>query len=200
MGKQYDDRVNGDTKVFQDQEDLEKYCCDMRNSGEDINPCIKEKENRGVKYIGAKEVEELRKNAYEVACYSKIDEAKELLKIGDPYGYFTLNVAEAYANMANIAVPEEIEKLKPKAHKVFANYKFNEAKKTLETDPRSSIVNLLLAKEHAILANIPLPDFFENVKIKAYTNYRNAMIKDAENVRNNFGYMFGDEGYPPVNI
>ncbi|PKP56979.1 MAG: hypothetical protein CVT89_05275, partial [Candidatus Altiarchaeales archaeon HGW-Altiarchaeales-2] len=30
-----------------------------------------------------KEVEELRKNAYEVACYSKIDEAKELLNKGD---------------------------------------------------------------------------------------------------------------------
>jgi|GEM_PF-5441397 len=127
-----------------------------------------------------KEVEELRKNAYEVACYSKIDEAKELLNKGDADGYAALNVAEAYSKKANMQIPAEIEKIKPKAHEVFANYKFNAAKETLETDPGDSVVALLLTEKHAKLANVQLPADFESVKNKAYTNGINAKIKDAE--------------------
>ncbi len=126
------------------------------------------------------DIEELRKNAYEIACYSKIDEAKELLNKGDADGYTTLNVATSYAKKANITIPEEIEKIKPKAHEVFANYKFNAAKETFETDPGDSIVNLLLTEKHAKFANVQLPADFESVKNKAYTGGINAKIKDAE--------------------
>ncbi|CEG11165.1 hypothetical protein MSIBF_A1250004 [groundwater metagenome] len=126
------------------------------------------------------EVEELRKKGYEIACYSKINEANKLLNKGDADGYAALNTAEAYAKKANIQVPAEIENLKPLAHDVFANYKFNAAKETLETDPGDSIVNLSLAEKHAKLANVRLPADFEEIKNKAYTNGINAKIKDAE--------------------
>jgi len=127
-----------------------------------------------------KEVEELRKNAYKIACYSKIDEANELLNQDNADGYAALNTAEAYSKKANIQVPAEIEKIKPKAHEVFANYKFNAAKETLETDPGDSVVNLLLTEKHTKLANAKLPADFEKIKNKAYTNGINAKIKDAE--------------------
>ncbi len=127
-----------------------------------------------------KEVVELKIKAYEIACYSKIDEAKELLNKGDSDGYAALNTAEAYAKKANIAVPAEIEKIKPKAHEVFANYKFDEAKKTLETDPGDSVVALLLTEKHAKLANVKLPADFEKINKKAYENGITAKIKDAE--------------------
>ncbi|PKP57058.1 MAG: hypothetical protein CVT88_09425, partial [Candidatus Altiarchaeales archaeon HGW-Altiarchaeales-1] len=127
-----------------------------------------------------KEVEELRKNAYEIACYLKINEAKELLNKGDADGYAALNTAEAYSKKANMAVPKEIDELTPKAHEVFANYKFNAAKETLETDPGDSVVNLSLTEKHTKLANVPLPADFESVKNKAYNNGINAKIKDAE--------------------
>ncbi|MDI6730555.1 MAG: hypothetical protein QMD06_03320, partial [Candidatus Altarchaeum sp.] len=125
-------------------------------------------------------VEELRKNAYEIACYSKIDEAKELLNKGDVNGYTTLNVATSYVKKANITIPEEIEGLKPLAHNVFMNYKFNDAKKVIESDPGDAIVALLLAEKHAKLANVLLPNDFEEIKNKAYINGINAKIKDAE--------------------
>jgi len=127
-----------------------------------------------------KEVEELRKEAYVIACNSKIAEAKELLNKQDADGYAALNVAEAYAKKAGIATPAEIEKIKPLAHKVFANYKFNAAKETLETDPGDSIVALQLVEKHAKLANTSLPADFESIKRKAYENGINAKIKDAE--------------------
>jgi len=138
--------------------------------------------------ITVKEVEELRKKAYEIACYSKIDEARELLSKNDPDGYAALNVAEAYAKKANIQIPDEIEKLKPLAHKVFADYKFNAAKETIETDPADSVVSLLLVEKHAKLSNTPLPADFEEIKIKAYNNAINAKIKDAEEALKNNDY------------
>jgi len=148
-------------------------------------------------------VEELIKGVYLSSIYLKINKAKELLNKGDIGGYdfliFAESCAEAYAKKANIPVPEEIEKLKLKAHEVFANYKYNAAKETLETDPGDSVVNLLLTEKHTKLANVPLPADFESVKNKAYTNCKNAMIKDAlritpypEDACNNFGRMFGD--------
>ncbi|CEG14056.1 hypothetical protein MSIBF_A980003 [groundwater metagenome] len=116
------------------------------------------------------DIEKLRKNAYEIACYSKINEANGLLNKGDADGYATLNVATSYAKKANLEDLAEIEKIKPKAHDVFANYKFNAAKETVETDPGDSIVNLLLTKKHAKLANVRLPADFEEIKNKAYNN------------------------------
>jgi len=117
---------------------------------------------------------------YTELCYSKIDKAKELLNKGDANGCVFLEVAEIYAKKANIAVPEEIELLKPKAHEVFANYNFTVAKETLETDPGGSIASLLLVEEHTELANVKLPADFESVKRMAYENGINAKIKDAE--------------------
>ncbi|CEG13006.1 hypothetical protein MSIBF_A3080002 [groundwater metagenome] len=126
------------------------------------------------------DIEKLRKNAYEIACYSKINKAKELLNKGDADGYAALNVAEAYSKKANIAIPKEIEGLKPLAHKVFMNYKFNAAKEVIESDPSDAVVALLLTEKHAKLANVSLPADFEEIKNKAYGNGINSKIKDAE--------------------
>ncbi|MFN4050378.1 MAG: hypothetical protein ACK4J3_19100, partial [Acinetobacter pittii] len=101
-----------------------------------------------------KEVEDLRKKGYEIACYAKINEAKEQITNNDPDCLASLNVASAYAKKAGIEEPEEISKLKTKAHAIFALYKYNSAKETIESDPVDSLVNLQLTEKHCKLGNI----------------------------------------------
>jgi len=131
-----------------------------------------------------KEKPELMKKAYEIGCYEKIRETKELIQENNPDCMTSLKVSEAYARKAGIEIPEEISSLKKEVYKLVSNAKFAEAKELIESDPSEAVVLFKLVEKYSKLADtetpVELPELRKKALINGIQNKINA-AKDAIN-------------------
>ncbi|MFN3528054.1 MAG: hypothetical protein ACK4YO_03025, partial [Candidatus Altarchaeaceae archaeon] len=79
-----------------------------------------------------REVEDLRKKGYEIACYAKINEAKELILQGDPAAFASIATAEIYASKAGITV--DTQSIKNEAYSVAINSKISDIEKATKEE------------------------------------------------------------------